>query len=84
MISSKSFLNGLIFEQQVFKEIGGLHKFMRWPRNLLTDSGGFQMVSLLKLLEVSEEGVSTGVYLTHIGRRRGLQFSAVSTPDFCS
>ena len=26
-------------------EMGGLHKFMNWPRGLLTDSGGFQMVS---------------------------------------
>ena len=30
---------------------------MRWPRNLLTDSGGFQMVSLLELAEVTEHGV---------------------------
>jgi tRNA-guanine transglycosylase len=36
---------------------GGLHRFMAWPRNLLTDSGGFQMVSLLKLAEIREEGV---------------------------
>lgn len=38
-------------------ELGGLHKFMNWPRNLLTDSGGFQMVSLLDLAEITEEGV---------------------------
>lgn len=30
---------------------------MHWPRNLLTDSGGFQMVSLLKLARITEEGV---------------------------
>ncbi|CEG37798.1 queuine trna-ribosyltransferase [Plasmopara halstedii] len=36
---------------------GKLHEFMQWPRNLLTDSGGFQMVSLSKLCEVSEHGV---------------------------
>ena len=36
----------------------GLHKFMNWPRNLLTDSGGFQMVSLLELAEITEEGVT--------------------------
>lgn len=30
---------------------------MGWPRNLLTDSGGFQMVSLLDLAEITEEGV---------------------------
>jgi len=38
-------------------EMGGLHQFMRWKRNLLTDSGGFQMVSLLALAEIKEEGV---------------------------
>lgn len=36
---------------------GGLHKFMNWNRALLTDSGGFQMVSLLNLAEIKEEGV---------------------------
>lgn len=38
-------------------EVGGLHKWMGWPHGLLTDSGGFQMVSLSKLCQVSEEGV---------------------------
>ncbi|CEP00834.1 hypothetical protein PBRA_008146 [Plasmodiophora brassicae] len=37
---------------------GGLHKFMRWPRAILTDSGGFQMVSLAKLMNVTEQGVT--------------------------
>ncbi|KAL3267393.1 hypothetical protein HHI36_011522 [Cryptolaemus montrouzieri] len=41
----------------ILKKAGGLHKFMNWNRNLLTDSGGFQMVSLLKLAEITEEGV---------------------------
>ncbi|KAL0223121.1 hypothetical protein P9112_002511 [Eukaryota sp. TZLM1-RC] len=36
---------------------GGLHKLMSWDRNILTDSGGFQMVSLLQLSKLSEEGV---------------------------
>ncbi len=36
---------------------GGLHKFMNWPRGILTDSGGFQMVSLSKFSRVTEEGV---------------------------
>ena len=36
---------------------GGLHSFMGWKMNMLTDSGGFQMVSLLKLAEITEEGV---------------------------
>jgi tRNA-guanine transglycosylase len=37
--------------------VGGLHNFMKWKRNMLTDSGGFQMVSLAKLLSLTEEGV---------------------------
>ena len=41
----------------LLRELGGLHSFMNWPRNLLTDSGGFQMVSLLDLAEITEEGV---------------------------
>ncbi|KRZ07701.1 Queuine tRNA-ribosyltransferase [Trichinella zimbabwensis] len=36
---------------------GGLHKFMNWNSCILTDSGGFQMVSLAKLMNISEEGV---------------------------
>lgn len=38
-------------------EMGGLHEFMNWPNCLLTDSGGFQMVSLLKFAEITEKGV---------------------------
>ena len=39
------------------ERMGGLHKFMVWPRALLTDSGGFQVFSLDKLRKVTEEGV---------------------------
>ena len=35
---------------------------MNWPRNILTDSGGFQMVSLCKLCEVTEAGVTFEYY----------------------
>jgi queuine tRNA-ribosyltransferase len=42
---------------KVLEASGGLHHFMGWHRALLTDSGGFQMVSLLKLAEITEEGV---------------------------
>uniref|UniRef100_A0A6M2DJM0 Queuine tRNA-ribosyltransferase catalytic subunit 1 n=1 Tax=Xenopsylla cheopis TaxID=163159 RepID=A0A6M2DJM0_XENCH len=42
---------------EILKKAGGLHKFMGWDRAILTDSGGFQMVSLLKLAEINEEGV---------------------------
>jgi queuine tRNA-ribosyltransferase catalytic subunit len=43
---------------EVLKDLGGLHTFMNWNRNILTDSGGFQMVSLLTLAEITEEGVT--------------------------
>lgn len=43
---------------QLVRDFGGLHKFMHWDRAILTDSGGFQMVSLLKLAEITEEGVT--------------------------
>ena len=43
--------------EKILKQAGGLHQFMGWSRALLTDSGGFQMVSLSKLSSVSEEGV---------------------------
>ncbi len=37
--------------------LGGLHKFMNWDRPILTDSGGFQVMSLADLRKMSEEGV---------------------------
>ena len=40
------------------KEAGGLHKFMNWDRPILTDSGGFQVFSLSKLRDITEEGVT--------------------------
>ena len=42
---------------QVIAELGGLHRFMHWPRPILTDSGGFQVFSLAKLRKITEEGV---------------------------
>ncbi|KAJ8688223.1 hypothetical protein QAD02_024018 [Eretmocerus hayati] len=42
---------------EILDKAGGLHNFMNWKRALLTDSGGFQMVSLLKLAEITEDGV---------------------------
>ncbi|MEP0519181.1 MAG: tRNA guanosine(34) transglycosylase Tgt [Hyphomicrobiales bacterium] len=39
-------------------KLGGLHKFMRWPYPILTDSGGFQVMSLANLRKMSEQGVT--------------------------
>ncbi len=40
------------------KRLGGLHKFMNWDHPILTDSGGFQVMSLSKLRKMSENGVT--------------------------
>src|SRR5947207_8183878 len=39
-------------------QLGGLHRFMNWPHAILTDSGGFQVMSLAALRKISEEGVA--------------------------
>ncbi len=43
--------------------LGGLHRFMNWPKPILTDSGGFQVMSLSKLRKMSENGVQ---FASHI------------------
>jgi queuine tRNA-ribosyltransferase len=40
------------------KRLGGLHRFMRWEKPILTDSGGFQVMSLSKIAKVTEEAVA--------------------------
>ena len=42
---------------ELIRRMGGLHQFMNWDGPILTDSGGFQIFSLAKLLELNEEGV---------------------------
>jgi queuine tRNA-ribosyltransferase len=42
---------------ELIRRMGGLHRFMSWPRAILTDSGGFQVFSLNELRKVTEEGV---------------------------
>ena len=49
--------------------LGGLHQFMSWPHAILTDSGGFQVMSLSKLRTISEEGVA---FRSHIDGSRHL------------
>ena len=52
----------------VVRQLGGLHQFMRWERPILTDSGGFQVFSLAQLRTVGEDGVE---FQSHIdGSRR--------------
>jgi queuine tRNA-ribosyltransferase len=47
--------------------LGGLHKFMGWDRPILTDSGGFQVMSLAKLRKVTDRGVT---FQSHLDGRR--------------
>ena len=42
---------------RILEEAGGLHKFMNWDRNILTDSGGYQVYSLSDNRKIKEEGV---------------------------
>jgi queuine tRNA-ribosyltransferase len=48
-------------------ELGGLHRFMNWPGPILTDSGGFQVMSLARLRKVDETGVT---FQSHIDGTR--------------
>ena len=43
--------------------LGGLHQFMDWPRPILTDSGGYQVMSLSALTKLTEEGVAFSSHL---------------------
>src|SRR5271170_5917625 len=62
---------------ELIRSLGGLHKFMAWPRALLTDSGGFQVFSLSDLRKVTDEGV---VFRSHLDGDAHL-FTPESTVD---
>ena len=49
------------------ERLGGLHKFMNWPGPILTDSGGFQVMSLSKLRQMTEDGVT---FQSHIDGKK--------------
>ncbi len=53
--------------EQVVAALGGLHRFMGWDGPILTDSGGFQLFSLAKMIKVTEEHA---VFRSHIDGRR--------------
>src|SRR6185312_15119278 len=53
---------------EIVREMGGLHRLMRWDGPILTDSGGFQVFSLAQLRTVNEEGVEFQSHLD--GSRR--------------
>ena len=43
---------------ELIHDLGGLHKFMNWPRPILTDSGGYQVFSLARSRKISDDGVT--------------------------
>lgn len=62
---------------ETIRALGGLHRFMNWPRAILTDSGGFQVFSLDGLRKISEEGV---LFRSHLDGGAHL-FTPQSTVD---
>src|SRR6201993_4572569 len=48
---------------ELIRKMGGLHRFMSWPRAILTDSGGFQVFSLSGIRKITEDGV---VFNSHL------------------
>jgi len=62
---------------ETIRKLGGLHRFMNWPRAILTDSGGFQVFSLSSLRTVTDEGV---LFRSHLNGDQHL-FTPESTVD---
>lgn len=62
--------------------LGGLHKFMAWDGPILTDSGGYQVMSLSELRNITEDGVSFASHLD--GSRHLLSLSGRSRCSGCS
>ena len=52
---------------ELVRDLGGLHEFMSWDRNILTDSGGFQVYSLAEQRKITEEGA---VFRSHLDGSR--------------
>ena len=53
--------------EDIIARQGGLHKFMNWPKPILTDSGGFQVMSLSNLRKITEQGVE---FKSHIDGKK--------------
>ncbi len=66
-------------------ELGGLHSFMNWPQPILTDSGGFQVMSLSQLRKIDEKGVSFRSHLdgamVELSPERAIEIQALLGAD---
>ncbi len=60
---------------KTIEKLGGLHRFMTWPRPITTDSGGFQVLSLSKTRKIKEDGIT---FRSHLDGS-----SHVLTPEKC-
>ena len=65
--------------------LGGLHNFMGWPHSILTDSGGFQVMSLAKLRKLTEDGVTFQSHIDgtrhHLTPERSMEIQALLGSD---
>ena len=65
--------------------LGGLHKFMNWDRPILTDSGGYQVMSLSELRKITEEGVTFSSHLDgskhHLTPERSMEIQRLLGSD---
>lgn len=65
--------------------LGGLHKFMNWERPILTDSGGFQVMSLASLRKLTEEGVTFSSHIDgskhHLSPERSMEIQKLLGSD---
>jgi len=62
---------------ELIRRMGGLHRFMSWPRAILTDSGGYQVFSLSGLRKIADDGVT---FQSHLNGDRHV-FTPASTVD---
>ena len=69
---------------QVVRQMGGLHRFMRWDGPILTDSGGFQVFSLASLRKIREEGVTFAPTSTGTGSSWGRRSPCRSSPTWAA
>jgi queuine tRNA-ribosyltransferase len=65
--------------------LGGLHEFMQWPLPILTDSGGFQVMSLAKLRKITADGVTFQSHIDgsrhHLGPERSIEIQGLLGAD---
>jgi queuine tRNA-ribosyltransferase len=64
----------------LFRRVGGIHTFMRWPGLVLTDSGGYQIFSLPEERTMSEDGARFRSYIDGSARSQGTGAESQTSP----